>query len=292
MSDRGVDENDAQFFFEHGYVILKNCIEKKECDRFCREVIEPTLSRFNIFFDNPESWNIENTGQFMTNDGLVEGVPFGVMVRNPDGSDPITDSREKLWPSFLKSSKLTNFLDFLHGSSMNWQWLHPKNIGWIHLRFPIATTFSMFRPNWHVDGGHLRIHKLDSPEQSVVVLPVLQDVSKLGGNTVLVPGSHIKIMKELSRAEEGISYQDLTSLSEHIANNCNDSEKTVAAPSSAGDILVIHPFLVHASSGNAVNNRVRVTFNMGVRWAKSYSLLATSNENLSVLEKHIVSNIK
>ena len=283
-----VDENDVQHFLDHGYVILRRCIPRNECERFSEQVIQPTLARFNIFLNNPDSWCLENTNNFVMNEGSEDGVPFGVMVRNyEDGSDPISDSNEKQWPAFTDSSKLIKFLDYLHGSKCNWRWLHSENIGWIHLRFPVATNDSVFQPNWHVDGGHLKIHRLDSIEQSVVVLPMIQDVLKSGGNTILIPGSHLSIMHHLKEANEGISYHNLIKLSWKIANLANPSDKVVAAPCDAGDILVMHPFLVHAASGNCVGNHVRVSFNMGTRWIEKYPLLKT---NRSVLENHILRN--
>lgn len=283
-----IDIENIQHFFEHGFVILKGCIEKEECQRYLREVIEPVVDKFSINLNDPESWKLENTGAFVTDEGSVEEVPFGIMLRNIDGTDPIDHPVEKEWPAVMSSKKLIQFLDYLHGCKKNWRWLHSENIGWIHMRFPITKDDTDFRPSWHVDGGHFQLHRLDSLEQSCIVLPMIQDVNENGGNTLVIPGSHHKIMKHLKDAE-GKHYHDLKRISEEMASNLNENEVVTTSPCHAGDILVLHPFVVHAASGNFVDNITRITFNLGTRWREDYPLLDhKSDHKLSALEVDII----
>ena len=110
----------------------------------------------------------------------------------------------------------------------NWEWLH-SNLGWIHVRFPCAVPISSSNckgakpPNenddckadvhacasasasasrsWHVDGGHFTPHHLNSREQSVIVLPMIRDVAKGGGNNMVLKRSHIYMAQKLHAAD-------------------------------------------------------------------------------------------
>jgi len=305
--DEASDDAVIRQFFEDGYVVLQNCIPRAECQRFCRESLEPTLRKdFNVDCNNPRTWSLDNVSGYIMNEGSIEGTPVGVMIRDLEngGADPLQQDPDKRWPALFQSCKLLNFLDYLHGDGKNWQWLHDDNVGWIHARFPVLSTDEEIREkqlktvqsfNWHVDGGHFDIHKINSLEQSVVVLPMICDVERDGGNTLVIRGSHCHIMRRLNEfGEIGVHKSELHRICENLAKNAPSHDIIEAAPCKAGDILVLHPFVIHCASVNTIGNCVRLTFNMGTRWSNSYALLDESCENdqsRSPMEKHILDEI-
>ena len=177
-----------------------------------------------------------------------------------------------------------------------WEYLHPKSVGWIHVRMPqplngsnssnkneLPSNQSFYVPKgektWHVDGGHFSPHTLSSPEQSVILLPCIRDVNCNGGNTILLSGSHVHIADKLEGETNGMDYHDLNEYCEELVHQWPTNDIVEAAGSSAGDIWLLHPFLVHSAGRNLriidhsqvddVNSNTdffRLTFNIGTRW--------------------------
>lgn len=280
----------ANYFFTEGFIILENCISNDECERYMKHVISPTLAKYKISLNDATTWNLTTTEEYKTNEESIGDVPVGVMVRGEQGSDPIQNVNEQRWKALFECSKLLSFLNYIHGDRDKWNWLHDDNVGWIHLRFPVANSVDDDDSTikWHVDGGHFDLHKLNSLEQSVIVLPMLQDVNIDGGNTLVVPKSHLVVMKELyCHLPSGLNKEELN----RFAHEVGRSEKRLqAAPCKAGDLLVMHPFLVHAASRNKDQNPVRVSFNMGTCWTdKKQSLLKKQlGVSFSPMEEHII----
>jgi hypothetical protein len=170
-------------------------------------------------------------------------------------------------------------------------------MGWIHLRFPnytvgdddriLPTAFEPYsRGQWHVDDGHFYHHKLDSPEQSVTLLPMLRPVNALGGNTLIIKNSHKKVARYLARqGHVGVTYRRLYAYANYIAENADPLDIIEAATCTAGDILVMHPFVVHSSSKNTEGSPWRVSFNMTIMWkANPFSTGITCPLKTSITE--------
>eukprot|EP01083_Nonionella_stella_P196797 723904_1 len=201
----------------------------------------------------------------------------------------------------------------------NWEWLH-SNLGWIHVRFPCVVPNSISKSNpkeanplndddrvdlhassyrsWHVDGGHFTPHHLNSREQSVIVLPMIRDVAKGGGNTMVLKRSHIYMAQKLHAADSNSKGAHTTI--HHVEGKVQDGQQNSVlgggggggipreetqnandiaamwpddlivemAPCGAGDVLLMHPFLVHAAGIAEIGHPMRIAFNMGVRWTR------------------------
>ena len=247
---------------QDGFVIIPDIVEECECDRFLADSVIPAIHELTGFRENqPETFD------------TVEGT----MLHNR-GKDPI-QNEDARWPALMENTRLKAILDDLHGGGSRWEWLHDDNIGWIHIRFPIASEEQSREQSrlpkvgdygWHVDGGHFDFHKFDSPEQSVILLPMVRDVSEMGGATKLIKASHKEVGEYLAyKGREGVHRRMLNEqVKMYFVNSIlnKEPERLCAASATKGSVLLMHPFLIHTAAVNAVGFPWRITFNMGTKW--------------------------
>ena len=128
-----LNDQQLQDFREKGYCLVSGVLDRETCRKFDREIVQSALLTYGGLDESDETtWNSSllqsmATGDF--NKNIPEILP-GVMIRKPDGSDPINDV------DCIDLSMLHPILDQLHNVSdgnknpdRNWQWLH-TNIGW------------------------------------------------------------------------------------------------------------------------------------------------------------------
>ena len=101
-------------------------------------------------------------------------------------------------------------------------------------------------PGWHKDGDFFR-HFLDSPEQGLLVIALWSDVVPTGGATFLAHDSVKPVAEFLAARPEGVA-PDGFPFGELIGRCSRFSEAT----GEAGDVFLMHPYLLHASSRNAL----------------------------------------
>lgn len=131
---------------------------------------------------------------------------------------------------------------------------------------------------YHVDGGHFSPHFIDSPEQSIIILPMIRSVQEGGGNTIVLEKSNIYFAQQLHREEVGIPKNQTQNLS-HIAHFWPDELIKEIAPCDVGDILLMHPFLIHSAGQTSKGHPIRIAFNMGVRWKRKPVVPIVENED-------------
>jgi hypothetical protein len=266
-----------------GFVLLRGAIDPAACTSYVADTVMPAIHAYSPYREvEPSSW--------LTIADRMIAPTGGDMVRDASGPDvhhmdPIKQGGR--WPFLFECEALNAFLDEWHAtttsaslaSTRNWQWLHDDNVGWIHIRFPQKQGAWEDIPStgWHVDGSHFDSHRINSPEQSVVVLPVMRDIDMKGGGTSILKYSHTEVADFLSRQGRwGSSKRRLNEYvgylvsKERYRHERNSAESNfVQCVASAGDILILHPFVAHAASICEEPNPWRITFNMGTRWARS-----------------------
>jgi hypothetical protein len=259
----------SQQLSENGFCIMPSVVDPDECARFLHESVVPMIHQHSPYtFDTPAS--------------SCGNIP-GVMIRQQPGDiDPI-QNHDARWPALFQSPRLNQLLDLLH--SGDWSWLHDDNIGWIHCRFPAesssnsdsstppATTSAIPSVGWHVDGGHFKTHRINSPEQSYIVLPMIRDVLPGGGATCVLRGSHIHVSQYLlSKGRSGAHHRNLNDFVQHYlvprAHCLSGTTNFVDCAANAGDVLILHPFVAHAAANAQAGHPWRVTFNMGTQWRR------------------------
>lgn len=94
---------------------------------------------------------------------------------------------------------------------------------------------------WHVDGDFFR-HFLDSPEQALLVFVLWTDVGPHSGPTRILPESVAAVARFLARHPEGVEQMQIPA--DAIAKQCR---RHVDVTGDAGDVWLLHPFMVHGS---------------------------------------------
>ncbi|CAM9121464.1 unnamed protein product [Choristocarpus tenellus] len=103
---------------------------------------------------------------------------------------------------------------------------------------------------WHVDGAHFR-HYPHSKEIGLLPIFLFSDIRPGEGGTALLSGSHKAVGKLLwSRAgNTGLTGPQVSQASREALLPANH-EDIVETIGSAGDVMLTHPFLLHARSKN------------------------------------------
>ena len=237
----------------YGFVVLKGVVAKSEVARFRAQAVAPALRAAGRSIEDENTWP-GGDGEMVkaaTPDPNY-GDWYPIPLSTPDGR----------WPAFFDSPSLNNFLNHIHGGAANWQWNDgaAHGCGWIHVRYPVART--MTRPTgWHIDGQN-EGYSLGTI-RSVVCLPLVTPIEEGGGGTALAIGSHKHVAQMLSQIENGeVNNVKVTQLASFLAKTCEIAEAT----GDEGDVLVMHPFLVHSASRAMRGHPVRISFNLATKW--------------------------
>ena len=99
-------------------------------------------------------------------------------------------------------------------------------------------------PGWHKDGDFFR-HFLNSPEQGLLVFVNWTDVVHLGGPTYIATDSVPVVANFLAAHPEGVLPNEFDFKA--LVSQCHEFEEATAL---AGDVFLLHPFMLHAASQN------------------------------------------
>jgi hypothetical protein len=133
---------------------------------------------------------------------------------------------------------------------------------------------------WHIDGDWFR-HYLDSAEWALVALVSWTDSHLRGGATLVAPGSHALVSRYLAQHPEGIDRFNFGCLLPP------DFEFT-QIEMKAGDVLLLHPHVLHCSSMNTLDS-TRVVSSCVFSCREPLSL--DGRRALSVVERAILRNL-
>lgn len=99
---------------------------------------------------------------------------------------------------------------------------------------------------WHKDGSFFR-HFLDSPEQALLTIVLWSDVHHRGGGTFIAPDSVRVVARFLADHPEGVHPRDIPR--DELIRQCTEFEELTGE---VGDFIIMHPFMLHASSQNVL----------------------------------------
>ena len=229
---RELTDAQVQSFLDNGYLVVKDCLEQDVAQRwianaYTRLNYSPTDARTwvkdIVWMDHneqlpvaqlaPRAWNA-----ILDVVGGVERLEQQVLEKNKGHFSSIN--------SFNWSDAF--IVNFNRGADKPWQ---P----------PSAAS-----PGWHKDGSYFR-HFLDSREQALLTIVLWSDMRHQGGGTFVAPDSVRVVARYLADHPEGIPPREIPYAD--LISQCTRFEEVTGK---AGDFLILHPFMLHASSQNVL----------------------------------------
>lgn len=163
------------------------------------------------------------------------------------------------------------------------RWQRRTDQGWWPITFPgfAAPPWQPPRGGFHVDGQQFH-HHLDSPDQGLLPIFVWSEIGPGDGGTAIVEGSHEVTARVLAAHEPaGLSAHELSTLV-----NAEPLGRVVEAQGAPGDVILLHPFILHGSSPNC-GDKVRFITNPCVSLNAPMDLVTPR----SVVERSIAEKI-
>jgi len=210
---------DIEHFIAHGFVQLHNCFDTAPGSVAYRWVRESWI-RNGISPTDRSTW---------PNDKIHMPNSESVKVR---------DFSPK---AFAAICELCGGGDRIN-SDTEWGNGFIANYGWGRDREWIAP--SADAPGWHKDGDFF-LHFLDSAEQALLVVVLFSDIHPHGGGTFIACDSVAPVARYLAAHPGGIEPTKFPT--RELIQECTDFRE---ATGKAGDVFLLHPYLLHTSSHN------------------------------------------
>ena len=123
------------------------------------------------------------------------------------------------------------------------------------------------------------MHFLDSREQALLVIPVFTEIKPHGGGTMIAPDGIGMIAKHLYEHPEGVLPGGFGALDK--IKECEDFHEVTGSP---GDVVLMHPFMMHSASKNALRIP-RIITNPPVLLKEPFNFDRENPEDYSIVEK-------
>jgi hypothetical protein len=216
---------DIEHFHAHGHVVIRDCFSRE----FAEEWVELAYRRLGYDRRDPSTWERPLTNMpVMHTFEFKNGAPKAWQA-----ACELLGGEDRIWqPATFSDAMIMNL-----GLGKDKPWTPPG---------PLAT-------GWHKDGDFFR-HFLDSPEQGLLTIVLWTDVISQGGGTFVACDSVPVVARFLAQHPEGVLPQEFC-FGEMIDECCEFAELT----GKAGDIVLIHPYVLHASSQNVLNIERAIT---------------------------------
>lgn len=220
--DRILDDSELEQFKQYGYILLQKAFPR-EVALQCKEVMwNAAENRSTVRKDDPSTWPVK--------------LPLDSTFFPSDGSP---------W-SEVFSPRLLGAIDEICGGSNSCQ---SFGAGWWMITFPVDTSDSWrVEGNWHIDGGTELVRYPFSKEIGLVLIMYFSDVVNDGGGTAVLEGSHNSVARQLIRC--GLRGAKNKALVQSVFDWPDEAYNIVELIGQAGDVLLLHPLLIHARSRN------------------------------------------
>ncbi|RXW19989.1 hypothetical protein EST38_g5870 [Candolleomyces aberdarensis] len=228
-----LSSEDVSNFLENGYIIVKNAFTKEGAE----EWVANLWPRLGYNPGDKSTWSKER-------------------VHMPaHRREKVETFAPKAWAAILD---LLGGEDRVNEYGSTWGDSFIVNLGTPELESAKVDIPPQDLDNWHVDGDFF-IHFLDSPEQALLVVPIFSDIQPRGGGTMISPDGLDLVAQYLAAHPEGVTPVDL----KLIPSNRDQEEgcwshlkeikrcrKFVELTGQAGDVVLMHPLMMHSASKN------------------------------------------
>lgn len=220
MTYTTLSDHDVEHFLTYGFVRIPHAIDGD----FCLEQTEFAFRRLGYDAGDPATWveakiHMPAMNRFRVRD--IAPKAWGAMCDLVGGEDRIPNRDETEWGDGF-------IVNFSFGAQEPWHEPSGSHHG------------------WHKDGDFF-YHFLDSPEQGLLCAVYWSDVKHKGGGTYIIADSVRVVAEFLNEHREGIHPNDPRW--RELPARCSDFREITA---DAGDVYLLHPFMLHASSQNVL----------------------------------------
>ena len=262
---RVLTDQQVQSFLDDGYLVVKDCLDPV----FAQRWIDEGYRRLGYDKHDPSTFAKDIIWMDHKNEAPIRDI-------SPKAWDALLDvigPADRLQDEILY---LPNSGHFTYINSFNW-----SDSFIVNLRRGADDPWQAPGPQlkgWHKDGSYFR-HFLDSPEQALLTIVAWTDMRHQGGATLVAPDSVRVVARLLHDHPEGIppkgfNYPELLS-------QCN---RFIELTADAGDFVLLHPFMLHASSNNILR-RPRFMSNPPILLKEPMNLNRPNPDDFSLLER-------
>jgi hypothetical protein len=225
VSTTPLDDRQVQQFLDTGYVVLENCFDAASA----APIVDRAWERLGVDRDDPATWDRPR-------------------VHLP--SIEHVDAAEFAPAAFAAACQLLGGEDRVQTP---WHWSDGiiANLG-VGADRPFDPP-SAEVGGWHKDGDFFR-HFLDSPEQGLLTIVLWTDVHSRGGGTFVATDSVGVVARFLAEHPEGVLPEELQQTP--LIRECREF---VELTGRVGDVVLMHPFLLHATSQNVLRAQRLIT---------------------------------
>lgn len=219
-------EDEVQHFISKGYVIVKNCISPD----ILKEKIDAAWKRLDEDRDDPTTWKKQRVILSVTSSVRISDAypkAWGAICDLVGGRERIEREEQRSWPDgYMVVFKVA-------GSK---SWSSP-------IDYPDDTeNFG----HWHKDHpGNGVKHYLDSREMGLSTYVFWSDIKPRGGGIFVAMDSIGNIARFLKDAPDGVEHEKLL-----VEHHLGSTEKMIELTGEAGDVALVHPFMIHSDSQN------------------------------------------
>lgn len=256
-------EEDAEHFITKGYVRVKGCVDPA----LAKQWTDGAYGRLGYDPVDRSTWTKDIVWMDRHNIARIKDISprgWAALCDVTGGEERIEDKIMQIESQHFTTIDSREWSDafvvnFRRGEDKPWLPPSPASGG------------------WHKDGSFFR-HFLDSREQGLLTIVYWSDVVHKGGGTFVAPDS-IKVVAEyLAAHPEGVDDGDAFG---KLIDQCTEFEEITGE---TGDFIILHPFMLHASSNNH-SGRVRFMTNPPVVLKEPMNLNRDDPAEFSLIER-------
>ena len=181
---------------------------------------------------------------------------LGKYPENLASSDPSFIILKKvLYSETIAQIFTRRYIEVLNELCGKERWEYDNGVGYFFINYPAFTKSSWFpvQDGWHID-SNTEVHSLNSIKLGLLTFHLFTDISPGGGGTAVRLGSHKYSARILAEAgPQGIQEMDFS----RQAVNATKGLPFIEITGQCGDVMFMHPLMVHTRSLN-ISNQVRI----------------------------------
>ena len=258
MTYQEISDEQVQQFLTDGYVIIKNAFSREVAKKYT----DLAWERLGYDPNDPSTWEESKIHMpSMNRFPVAEFAPraWAAMCDLLGGADRINQERATWSDGFI-----------------------------LNLSFQADQPYREPSPEaggWHNDGDFFR-HFLDSPEQGLLTIVIWSDILPRSGGTFVAADSVPLVARHLAAHPEGLrpGRDSPISTGSHLISECKDFRELTGE---AGDVVILHPFILHASSQNP-SGRPRFITNPTTILSEPMNFNRENPDEFSLVERSIL----